>query len=155
MPVSAAASMPSRNGKKASDAMTEPLTSSSSSAALSAAILVLYTRLIWPAPTPIVMLSLQKIIALDFTYLTTVQANSMSSTCSGVGALSVTTFRSSAVIRPMSLPCTSNPPETFLKSNPPDDSAQSPVRKTRTFFFSLSISAASSPISGATMTSTN
>ena len=46
-------------GKKASDAITESLISSPSSAAFMAAILALYTRLICPAPTPIVMPSLQ------------------------------------------------------------------------------------------------
>ena len=52
---------------------------------LDAAILVLYTRLIWPAPMPIVIMSLQKMMAFDLTYLTTVQANSMSSICADVG----------------------------------------------------------------------
>ena len=155
MPVSAAASMPSRNGKNASDAITEPLTSSPSSAALIAAILVLYTRLIWPAPTPMVMLSLQKMIAFDLTYFTTVHANNMSWICPGVGAFSVTTLRSSAVMRPMSVFCTNSPPETFLKSKPLTDSPRSPVLSTRTFFFSASTAAASSSMIGATMTSTN
>ena len=55
---SAAASMPSRNGKKASEAMTEPRRSRPASRALIAAMRGESTRLIWPAPTPIVLPSL-------------------------------------------------------------------------------------------------
>ncbi|KAG1364724.1 hypothetical protein G6F59_018933 [Rhizopus arrhizus] len=58
MPAAAAASMPSRNGKNASEAITEPSTTRFASAALMPAMRAEYTRLIWPAPTPIVRLSL-------------------------------------------------------------------------------------------------
>src|SRR5690606_7100374 len=54
IPAAAAASMPSRKGKKASEAITEPGTSSPASSALSAAIFAETTRLICPAPTPMV-----------------------------------------------------------------------------------------------------
>src|SRR5690606_4077830 len=52
MPASAAASMPSRNGKNASEAITEPSTTRPASAALIPAMRAEYTRLICPAPTP-------------------------------------------------------------------------------------------------------
>ena len=77
--------MPSRNGKNASDAMALPSTTRPSSFALSAATRVEYTRDICPAPTPIVMPSLAKTIAFDFTYLHTRQANHRSAYCVGVG----------------------------------------------------------------------
>ena len=54
MPDSPALSMPSRNGKKASEAMTAPFTSNPACSALMAAIRALLIRLIWPAPTPTV-----------------------------------------------------------------------------------------------------
>ena len=60
-PASMQASMPSANGKNASDATTEPLVSGSgsfnsvaASSALRAAIRAESTRLIWPAPMPTV-----------------------------------------------------------------------------------------------------
>ncbi|MCY1542669.1 hypothetical protein D9M68_784290 [compost metagenome] len=54
MPALAALSMPSRNGKKASEAMTAPFTSRPACSALMAAMRAELTRLIWPAPTPTV-----------------------------------------------------------------------------------------------------
>ena len=54
IPAFAAASMPSRNGKKASLAITEPGTTSPASSAFNAAIFALTTRLICPAPMPTV-----------------------------------------------------------------------------------------------------
>jgi len=61
-------------GKYASEAMTQPLTVKPSSLALIAAIRVEYTRLICPAPTPMVMLSCANTMAFDFTNLQTFQA---------------------------------------------------------------------------------
>ncbi len=55
MPNSAATSNPSRKGKNASDAITAPATCSFSSAAFNAATRLEYTRLICPAPTPMVV----------------------------------------------------------------------------------------------------
>src|SRR5262249_25272312 len=64
-PASIAASRPSANGKKASDATTDPRVSGSckpaslaASSALRAAMRAASTRLIWPAPIPTVALSL-------------------------------------------------------------------------------------------------
>ena len=54
IPTSAALSMPSRKGKNASDAITAPSVASPACSALIAAIRAELTRLIWPAPTPIV-----------------------------------------------------------------------------------------------------
>ena len=51
-PAAASASRPSRNGKNASDAATEPASSSFASCALNAAMRALSRRLIWPAPMP-------------------------------------------------------------------------------------------------------
>src|SRR5689334_23930327 len=55
-------------------------------------------RSICPAPTPSVMPSPQNTMALLFTYLATVQANSRSSSCRADGCTTVTT-RSSAAVR--------------------------------------------------------
>jgi hypothetical protein len=52
--VVAALSMPSRNGKKASEAITAPRTSRPACSALMAAMRAELTRLICPAPTPTV-----------------------------------------------------------------------------------------------------
>ena len=54
MPALPALSRPSRNGKKASEAITEPATSRPACSALMAAMRAELTRLIWPAPTPTV-----------------------------------------------------------------------------------------------------
>ncbi|MCY1177579.1 hypothetical protein D9M73_178930 [compost metagenome] len=54
MPALAALSMPSRNGKKASLAITAPGTGRPACSALIAAMRAELTRLIWPAPTPTV-----------------------------------------------------------------------------------------------------
>ena len=63
-PASAAASRPSANGKKASDATAEPTVRgsdqplvSAASLAFAAAIRALSRRFIWPAPIPAVALS--------------------------------------------------------------------------------------------------
>ena len=56
-------------------------------------------RLIWPAPTPMVMPPLQKTMALLLTYLATFQANSRSSISSSVGCFLVTTRGQSATAR--------------------------------------------------------
>ena len=54
IPAAAALSMPSRNGKKASEAMTAPAIGRPASSAFQRPILAESTRLIWPAPTPTV-----------------------------------------------------------------------------------------------------
>src|ERR1700689_1946492 len=79
--------MPSGNGQNAADAMTAPRSSSFSSAAFSAAIRVEYTRLIWPAPTPMVAPPRANTIAFDFTNLATCQANSRSASSRASGRL--------------------------------------------------------------------
>ena len=77
---------PSRNGKNASDATTEPSSERPASAALIAAMRALSTRLICPAPTPSVMRSPQNTMAFDFTYLATRQAKRGPSAAPRVGA---------------------------------------------------------------------
>src|SRR5262249_19343153 len=77
-PASTTASRPSRNGKKASEATTEPFSERRAPFALSAAIFALSMRLICPAPTPSVAPPRQNTIAFDFTYFATVQAKSRS-----------------------------------------------------------------------------
>ena len=62
-------------------------------------------RLIWPAPTPMVMPPAQNTMALDLTYLATFQANSRSCSCSGVGCSLLTTFRSASVSSWLSAVC--------------------------------------------------
>src|SRR5262249_11247167 len=78
-PARATTSSPSRNGKKASEATTDPARDNPASFALNSATRAASTRLIWPAPIPSVRPSLQKTIALDLTYLATRHANSRSS----------------------------------------------------------------------------
>ena len=87
--VLAASSTPSRNGKKASEAMTEPL---AFSPALWQAIMELSTRDICPAPMPTTCSPLARMMALDQTCLPTFQAKSMIGPPHGVGARLVTTF---------------------------------------------------------------
>src|SRR5690242_4383970 len=117
MPYSAATSMPSRNGKKASEAMELPSTVRPSSLALSAATRVEYTRDICPAPTPMVMPSFAKTIALDFTYLQTRQANHRSAYWVGVGWSLLTTLKVSGCASAVSRLCTSRPPTTLRYSS--------------------------------------
>src|SRR5262245_19203761 len=64
-PAAATASRPSRNGKNASDAATDPL--KLSAPAFIRATLTASTRLICPAPTASVRLALVKITVFDFT----------------------------------------------------------------------------------------
>ena len=54
MPAAAAVSMPSRNGKKASEAITAPAIGRPASSAFQRPMRAESTRLIWPAPTPTV-----------------------------------------------------------------------------------------------------
>ena len=61
-------------------------------------------RLIWPAPTPMVMPPLQKTMAFDLTYLATFQANRRSCSSSGAGCFLVTTFRSASLIQGFCMP---------------------------------------------------
>src|SRR5690606_31769408 len=116
MPASPAASRPSRNGKNASEAITEPGTTSPASAALMPAMRAEYTRLICPAPTPTVALSFAYTMALDFTYLATRQANSRSRSSASVGARFVTCFSSPAVMPRVSADCSSRPEPMRLLS---------------------------------------
>ncbi len=88
-PASIAAKGPSAKGKKASEATTEPsqraLARRTRPRALSTAIRVESTRLIWPAPIPSVAPSRAKTIAFERTWRQTFQANSRSSHCSSLG----------------------------------------------------------------------
>src|SRR5467141_304913 len=115
-PTRATTSTPSRNGKNASDATTDPLRDSPVSCALSAATRAASTRLIWPAPMPSVRPPAQNTMAFDLTNFATRQANSKSASCSGEGFKRVTVRRSEAFTLRRSGDCTSNPPPTRLKS---------------------------------------
>ena len=91
-PASASTSTPSRNGKKASDATTDPAIVRPAFSALMRAMRVESTRLICPAPTPTVAPSRQYTMALDFTYIATRHAKVRSAISAPVGARCVTTF---------------------------------------------------------------
>src|SRR6185369_7269219 len=95
-PASHTTSSPSRKGKKASLATAEPARLSPALAALMEAMRAESMRLICPAPTPSVIPSAQKTMALLFTNFATFQANSRSCSCCGVGWRFVTTRSSSA-----------------------------------------------------------
>ena len=155
-PISAAWSMVSLNGKKASDAITEPSIARPASAALIAATRALYTRLIWPAPMPSVWPPRQKTMALDFTNLTIFQLNNRSSSCFAVALLRVTAVRSLAATTRSSRVWASKPPETcFSCSAESFAGAADAVLSTRILGFLDNTLSASSETSGAMMTSTN
>ena len=89
-PACAIASSPSRNGKNASDAATDP--AQRAGASLQTATLTASTRLIWPAPTASVRSGPVKITVFDFTWAQTRQAKRSAVHSSAVGARFVTTF---------------------------------------------------------------
>ena len=73
-PALATTSSPSRNGKNASEAHTEPVVSSPSSRARMTAMRAESTRFICPAPTPTTWSAVASTIALDLACLATRQA---------------------------------------------------------------------------------
>ena len=114
-PIALAESMPSLNGKNASDTIIDPL---ALSPALRAAILTASTLLVWPGPTPTVqhpasLLETSR-IALDFTSESMAEPNLASAMSWGSIFLSVTHLASSQSIA--GGPCTwaSQPPSTCL-----------------------------------------
>src|SRR5690349_6314826 len=156
MPYSAATSMPSRNGKNASEAIELPSTVSPSSLALSAATRVEYTRDICPAPTPMVMPSLANTMAFDFTYLHTRQANHRSAYCVGVGLSLLTTLNVSGCAIAVSRLCTSRPPTTLRYASSEGWVLFSgPVTSKLTLALPVSTAPAAADTDGAAITSTN
>ena len=111
-------------------------------------------RLIWPAPTPSVMPSLQNTMAFDLTYFATFQANSRSSSCAAVGCFFVATFSSPRASSRLSALWTSRPQPTRFASCAlrPRSHAVPPSRftppsgicSTRMLAFAAKISSASS-----------
>src|SRR3984957_5929157 len=156
IPSSATASSPSRNGKKASEAMLADCRSRPASSALRAAILLLTTRLICPAPMPTVALSLTQTTAFDLTYFATRHAKIRSSSSARLGMRFVTARSSWARITPLSRVCTSRPPATLLySSNCVTGTVKSPTSSTRTLSLRASSSRAPWDTLGASITSTN
>ena len=104
----------------------------------------------------------QKTIALLLTYFATVQANSRSSSCPGVGCFVVATFRSAFVSTWLSALWISRPEPTRLTSCalrpcsqavfPPGGRA---ISSTRVFAFAANTTSASGVYPGAIRTSTN
>src|SRR5882672_3623442 len=115
-PARATTSTPSRNGKNASDATTDPSRDSPASCALSTATRAASTRLIWPAPMPSVRPPAQNTMAFDLTNFATRHANSKSAPCVAVGFRRVTVRSSEASTLRRSGDCTRSPPPTRLKS---------------------------------------
>ena len=160
-PASAAASRPSANGKKASEATTEPLARGSvSPAALAAscdfqaAMRVLSTRLICPAPMPTVAPSLAYTTAFELTCLAILKANFRSPSSCAVGCRLVTTLSSRSSTTALSRDCTRKPPESERKVSPgARGSGKPPVVSSRKFFFCAKIALASGVASGAITTS--
>jgi hypothetical protein len=113
-PLSIASCGPSGKGKKASEAMAAP--SSERSPAFSTARRTESTRLIWPAPIPVVARSFESTIALERTCLHTFQANPISLHSCSVGRRWVTTCISERSSMSMSRSWTSRPPITRLVS---------------------------------------
>ena len=87
-------SIPSTNGKKASDAATISVSKFLIFFILSIAIWQLSSLLGWPEPIPTVVLLSTKTIALDFTYLQTLKANIKLSNCILVGFFFETILKS-------------------------------------------------------------
>src|SRR6267142_33626 len=115
-PARATTSMPSRNGKKASDATADPASECPASFALRSATRAASTRLIWPAPTASVRPSLQNTIAFDLAYFATRHANNSSPTCPAAGLARVTARNSEAFTPRWSGVGTKSPPPMRLKS---------------------------------------
>ena len=126
--------------------MTAPFVASGpiSSSACSAACFAAQIRFTWPGPMPTDCLSFARAMPLDFTYLTTFQANMRSSISFSVGFRSVTTWTSSPISL-LSIPWTIRPPFTFFMSSACArwGTVMSGIRSTRTFFFSQRMSSAS------------
>ena len=153
-PASATTSRPSRNGKKASDATTEPASVRPACPALIEAMRAESIRLIWPAPTPSVWPAAQKTIAFDFTNLATRQAKSRSESCDSEGARRVTTFSSARSRLRSSGDCTNRPAPTRLRSMRFELRARG-ISRTRTFCLAANTWRAASSKAGAITTSTN
>ncbi len=157
MPAWAAASMPSRNGKKASEAMTHPF---SVEPAFRVASFTESTRLICPAPIPTVRSRRANTMALDLTCLQTFQAKANAAYSSSVGSRFEATFSvRTSKIAPRSRSCRISPPTIFLRSSrsgPVRTSVRSsPTASRRRSFLRLNSAKASSSKPGATTTSTN
>ena len=114
----APAAAPSANGKNASLASTAPCVSWPSSRAFSTAIRTASTRLICPAPIPIVCRPRASTIAFDETCLQTRQAKRTSSHASSATSPQATLIVSRSCVS-ASRSCTSRPPRTRLKSRSP------------------------------------
>ena len=164
-PASASTSTPSRNGKKASDATTEPAMVRPACSALIRAMRVESTRLIWPAPTPTVAPSRQYTMAFDFTYMATRQAKVRSVISCAVGARFVTTLRRPSSDSGSSAVWISRPEPTRFTSCRLRPRAQavaafgstpsSGISSTRTLALAASSFSASAVKAGAISTSTN
>ena len=120
-PASIAACGPSAKGKNASEATTEPFSraaASSPKASLhfSTASRTESTRLICPAPMPIVCRPLAKTIAFERTCLQTFQAKTMSRHSSSLGSPPVSTVIPSRSLATPSSSWTSMPPRTRFMS---------------------------------------
>src|SRR5579885_2032139 len=89
-------------------------TAASEDCAFITAILTESTRLIWPAPTPMVAPSLAKTMALDLTCFATFQAKRSVSISSAVGTRLVTVLRSCSLNSPRSGSWTRTPPRMRL-----------------------------------------
>ena len=115
-PISLAASMPSRNGKNASDTIIE---SFALSPALLAAILTASTRLVWPGPTPTVakpdVVLDTSSIAFDLTSEMTVVPNFASMIYVSVNSLSVTHCTESHCMDGGPWTCANQPPSSCRK----------------------------------------
>ena len=93
-------------------------------------------------------------MALDFTCLATVKANSMSAISVGVGWRFVTIFRSAGPMRAVSRDWTRKPPATERNTSPPArGSGSDPASSRRRFRRAAKSAMASSSASGAMTTS--
>ena len=143
-PAAAAASTPSRKGKKASLASTLPWVSRPSFWAFRTAICEAKTRLVCPAPMPMVARFLASTMALDLTVLAIFQAKSRSCSSSGAGSRALTVFRFSLLMMPLSHSWTSRPPWMLVSCHSWARWPSLLISRTRMFGFCASTCSASS-----------
>ena len=149
-PASAAASRPSRKGKKASLAQAPPR---ARPAAFSAAIRPASRRFCWPAPMPTAAPSLTSTMVLELTAAPTRQASSKSTHSDSLGARLVTTRKVERSQLTRSGVCTSSPPSMGRTCKPSGEGGGADNK--RTLALRANSSKASGSKEGAMTTSVN
>ena len=125
-------STPSRNGKNASEAAPQ-LTIGSTG--FVTARRQASTRLIWPAPMPIVWRAFASTIAFDLTRRATFHASSHAALSTAVGLRCETTFHAELWSGSESESCRSRPPSIRFQSSPETGRRETGTRSSRMLGF--------------------